>query len=83
MRKVERSPAGKNAAWVHKLFHLVSQFSQFYGSWHAHGSSQYAHTISRHADGSACPLLPLHAAYTPLSIYHSHLHQLRIRLPVI
>jgi len=37
------------------------------GSWHAHGSSRYARTISRHADGisrysipaSAGPLLPL------------------------
>jgi len=31
MRKVERRQAGKNVAWVRKLFHLVSQFSQFYG----------------------------------------------------
>jgi len=28
--KVERRQAGKKATWVGKLFHLISQLSQFY-----------------------------------------------------
>ena len=31
MRKVKRRQTGKNAAWVGKLFHLVSPLSQFRG----------------------------------------------------